>query len=62
MTNERHTPLTPLNGGIHLMIFQDRPSCCLAAPDEDENSPPHPIAPSSPQSFLMGEGEDEGGF
>lgn len=23
-------------------------------------SPPHPIAPSPPQSFLMGKGEDEG--
>jgi len=21
MTDEKHTPLTPLNGGIHLMVF-----------------------------------------
>jgi hypothetical protein len=37
--------------------FQDRPSCCLAAPDEDENDlPPFPLYLFS----MTGESEDEG--
>jgi hypothetical protein len=41
-------------------IFRVDGHAAFAAPDEDENAfPPHPIAPSPPQSFLMGEGEGE---
>ncbi|NLJ48174.1 MAG: hypothetical protein GX428_01100 [Candidatus Atribacteria bacterium] len=39
-------------------LFRIDVHAAFAAPDEDENSPPHPH-PLPPQSFFVGEGEDE---